>query len=435
MSCAKSLAPRRWKCASANRQRATGWCAPISMSRSGSRSRAIDERNMKAIPRKQRAMVRKGIQNGLVSVCNHDMAVLHRVYAESVRNLGTPVFSRRYFAMLNEAFGDCSDVVTVLDAERPIASVLNFYFRDEVLPYYGGGTARGAAARGQRLHVLGGDAARRRPRLPAVRLRPQQAGHRRLRLQAQLGLRAGTAALSLPPRARCGGSRTTTRSTRNTGCSSRPGSVCRWRWPICSARRSCAGSAERDARSAVPVAPHPLSAGQGRQDPRLEHFPPSGAHASHPSRLLHRRSGGPPASRGARRALCGSRSASRSIRASSVSRRCFGCAPAGRCRSAISRTAGYSAGSMPSWRAARSIASTCSPPPWRATSCMPRASGASSTWWTSIPRNGPPTPRPHASRRAISGRARGARCSPSSAARPRISITACSSRSTSGGAS
>jgi FemAB-related protein (PEP-CTERM system-associated) len=129
------------------------------------------EANMKAIPRKQRAMVRKGIQNGLVSVCNHDMAVLHRVYAESVRNLGTPVFSRRYFAILNEAFADCSDVVTVLDAERPIASVLNFYFRDEVLPYYGGGTAlarqragndfmysevmRRAAARGCRLFDFG----------------------------------------------------------------------------------------------------------------------------------------------------------------------------------------------------------------------------------------------------------------------------------------
>ena len=26
--------------------------------------------------------------------------MLHRVYAESVRNLGTPVFSRRYFAIL-----------------------------------------------------------------------------------------------------------------------------------------------------------------------------------------------------------------------------------------------------------------------------------------------------------------------------------------------
>lgn len=100
-----------------------------------------DDRNMKAIPRKQRAMVRKGIQNGLASVCNQDVSVLHRVYAESVRNLGTPVFSRRYFAILGEAFGDCSDVVTVLEGENPIASVLNFYFRDEVLPYYGGGTS------------------------------------------------------------------------------------------------------------------------------------------------------------------------------------------------------------------------------------------------------------------------------------------------------
>ncbi len=98
------------------------------------------ERNMKAIPRKQRAMVRKGIQNGLTSVVNREAGPLHRVYAESVRNLGTPVFSRRYFAILLEAFRDCADVVTILDGEQPIASVLNFYDRDEVLPYYGGGS-------------------------------------------------------------------------------------------------------------------------------------------------------------------------------------------------------------------------------------------------------------------------------------------------------
>ena len=102
---------------------------------------ADNERNMKAIPRKQRAMVRKGIQNGLVSVVNKDVAVLHRLYAESVRNLGTPVFSRRYFSVLTEVFRDCADVLTVMDGETPVASVLNFYFRDEVLPYYGGGGA------------------------------------------------------------------------------------------------------------------------------------------------------------------------------------------------------------------------------------------------------------------------------------------------------
>ena len=108
---------------------------------------ADHELNMKAIPRKQRAMVRKGIQNGLTSVANRDSNLLHGIYAESVRNLGTPVFSRRYFRILMEAFGDAADIVTVMDQDAPIASVMNFYFRDEVLPYYGGGltAARGRA--------------------------------------------------------------------------------------------------------------------------------------------------------------------------------------------------------------------------------------------------------------------------------------------------
>ena len=130
-----------------------------------------DDSNMKAIPRKQRAMVRKGIQNGLSSRSNRDMGLLHRVYAESVRNLGTPVYARRYFTILGEAFADSCDVVTIMDAEQVVASVLNFYFRDEVLPYYGGGTAlarqragndfmywevmRRAAARGCRLFDFG----------------------------------------------------------------------------------------------------------------------------------------------------------------------------------------------------------------------------------------------------------------------------------------
>jgi FemAB-related protein (PEP-CTERM system-associated) len=103
-------------------------------------------RNMKAIPRKQRAMVRKAMQNGLTSVVTRDTDVLHRIYAESVRNLGTPVFSRRYFRILMDVFAESADIVTVQDQGTPIAAVMNFYFRNEVLPYYGGGSA---AARGR----------------------------------------------------------------------------------------------------------------------------------------------------------------------------------------------------------------------------------------------------------------------------------------------
>lgn len=101
---------------------------------------ADHERNMKAIPRKQRAMVRKAIQNGLTSVADRDADRLHAIYAESVRNLGTPVFHRKYFRILMDVFGKDVDITTVFDKETPVASVMNFYFRDEVLPYYGGGT-------------------------------------------------------------------------------------------------------------------------------------------------------------------------------------------------------------------------------------------------------------------------------------------------------
>lgn len=102
---------------------------------------ADNDANLKTIPRKQRAMVRKGIQNGLHSELDDDPARLYRVYAESVRNLGTPVYSARYFQLLAERFRHCSEILTVLDGERPVAAVMSFFFRDEVLPYYGGGTA------------------------------------------------------------------------------------------------------------------------------------------------------------------------------------------------------------------------------------------------------------------------------------------------------
>jgi FemAB-related protein (PEP-CTERM system-associated) len=101
---------------------------------------ADPEKNLAAIPRKQRAMVRKGIAAGLQGVVDSGIDRLYEAYAESVRNLGTPVFPKRYFALLKEVFGDTCEVLTVEYEGRAVAAVMNFYFRDEVLPYYGGGT-------------------------------------------------------------------------------------------------------------------------------------------------------------------------------------------------------------------------------------------------------------------------------------------------------
>ena len=106
------------------------------------------EKNLLSVPRKQRAMVRKGQKHGLRSEIDVDCRRLHRIYSESVRNLGTPVFSRRYFEELRRTFGEDCDVLVVSKDGEPLSAVMNFYFRDQVLPYYGGGTpaAREVAA-------------------------------------------------------------------------------------------------------------------------------------------------------------------------------------------------------------------------------------------------------------------------------------------------
>lgn len=99
-----------------------------------------DDDNLKAIPRKQRAMVRKGIKAGLDSTINQDVDTFFEAYSESVRNLGTPVFPKKLFKSLADVFKDQSDILTVTKDGQLVASVLSFYFKDTVLPYYGGGT-------------------------------------------------------------------------------------------------------------------------------------------------------------------------------------------------------------------------------------------------------------------------------------------------------
>ena len=102
---------------------------------------ATEEDNFKAIPRKQRAVVRKAIDYGLTSEWDNDTDRFYAMYSESVRNLGTPVLSKKYYQSLLDVFGDQCRVLTILDKDQPVSSVLNFYFKDQVLPFYGGGPA------------------------------------------------------------------------------------------------------------------------------------------------------------------------------------------------------------------------------------------------------------------------------------------------------
>ena len=111
---------------------------------------ADDAAQLQAVPRKQRAELRKGLANGLevrTGSGAHDRAWHYRVYSESVRNLGTPVFPRRLFAHVLDAFGEDADILTVLHQGQPVASVLSLYHRGAVMPYWGGGVLAARALR------------------------------------------------------------------------------------------------------------------------------------------------------------------------------------------------------------------------------------------------------------------------------------------------
>jgi len=109
---------------------------------------AEDDENLKAIPRKQRAMIRKGIAADLRSRTTQEIDEFYPIYAESVRNLGTPVFPKKYFFLLTDVFSEAADISIISHKGQDVAAVLSFFFRNEVLPYYGGSRPIARALKG-----------------------------------------------------------------------------------------------------------------------------------------------------------------------------------------------------------------------------------------------------------------------------------------------
>ncbi|MGE0179280.1 MAG: GNAT family N-acetyltransferase, partial [Sphingomonas sp.] len=96
-----------------------------------------------SIARRQRAEVKKALDFALETSAGNDAR--HRrahfsVYAESVRNLGTPVFPKRLFDAALDALGDEADIIVAWKDGRPLASLLTLYFNGTCQPYWGGGT-------------------------------------------------------------------------------------------------------------------------------------------------------------------------------------------------------------------------------------------------------------------------------------------------------
>jgi FemAB-related protein (PEP-CTERM system-associated) len=98
------------------------------------------DENLNLIPRNQRRSIRIGLKSGLAREIGGAelLEPFFDLYSHSVRNLGTPVFPRRLFANLLAEFGSDARILLVRREGRPVAAVLTFFFRDQVLPYYGG---------------------------------------------------------------------------------------------------------------------------------------------------------------------------------------------------------------------------------------------------------------------------------------------------------
>jgi FemAB-related protein (PEP-CTERM system-associated) len=107
-----------------------------------------DGSQLSAIPRKQRAEVRKAFEGDLTVSTGSDeahRAAHYAVYAQSVRNLGTPVFPRALFDAALDALE--GDILIVRHLGKPVAGVLSFYHGGAVMPYWGGGTFAARALR------------------------------------------------------------------------------------------------------------------------------------------------------------------------------------------------------------------------------------------------------------------------------------------------
>jgi len=97
------------------------------------------EANMLAIPRKTRAEIREGIGNQLeFKVDAIGPKEFFSVYSRSVRDLGTPVFTKQLFINGLRHFGADCKIFSVHWNGKLVSAVWTLFYKDEVVPYFGG---------------------------------------------------------------------------------------------------------------------------------------------------------------------------------------------------------------------------------------------------------------------------------------------------------
>lgn len=97
------------------------------------------EANLKRLPKDTRYMIRKAAKAGLRAQRGlEQLGDFYRLFAQSLKRLGTPVFPRALFENLMNEFSGSVDLLLIYAGLKPVSGVFSFRFRDTILPYYAG---------------------------------------------------------------------------------------------------------------------------------------------------------------------------------------------------------------------------------------------------------------------------------------------------------
>ena len=99
---------------------------------------ADESRILETIPRKTRYMVRKALKEEYSCTRQEqDFTAFEDLYSKSLRKLGTPSFPKKHFERILANFKGMVDIREFVLNGQVASAVLTFYFRDQVMPYYG----------------------------------------------------------------------------------------------------------------------------------------------------------------------------------------------------------------------------------------------------------------------------------------------------------
>lgn len=101
--------------------------------------------DLKLLPPQRRNQLRRALRKNISVTVERSTDAFYPIYAEAMRDFGTPALPRRFFDKLLTTFGEDCNVVVGRAADRPVTAVMCYYYKGRVMPYYAGCLAEGRA--------------------------------------------------------------------------------------------------------------------------------------------------------------------------------------------------------------------------------------------------------------------------------------------------